>query len=78
MKIFRILVLILILLVLTGCGRDNTIAIEDFKWTFSHVQTEDGTVTFCKEAFSDTFQMPYRLLQTLPLWNQKEYTNCPF
>lgn len=55
MKIFRILVLILILLFLTGCGKDNTIAIEDYNWTFSHVQTEDGTVTFCKDGFSDTF-----------------------
>ncbi|MBQ8642188.1 MAG: hypothetical protein IJ480_08205 [Clostridia bacterium] len=50
-----IAVLMLIFLVLTGCGTDNTLAIEDFEWTFSHMQTEDGTVTFCKGTFLDTF-----------------------
>ena len=50
-----ILIPLLILLVLAGCGREDTVAIEDSEWTFSHVQTEDGTVTFCNGTLFETY-----------------------
>jgi len=53
--IIPVLLTMLFLLMLTGCGTEDAIAIEDSEWIFSHVQAEDGTVTFCNGTLFETY-----------------------
>lgn len=66
MRKFWILVSLVMLLVLTGCGTEDAISITDYEWIYSHTQTANGVVIYCNGTSFKQFPdaTPYTVTMT--------------
>lgn len=46
-KMIPVLLIMLVLLALIGCGTEDAISITDYDWIYSHTQTGNGVVIYC-------------------------------
>ena len=68
MRKFWILVSLVMILSLTGCGTEDAISITDYEWIYSHTRTTDGTVIYCNDLKQFPDAIPYSVTLTpIPL-----------
>ena len=69
------LVPVLLCMLLTGCGTEETISITDYEWIYSHTQTANGVLIYCSGTSFKQFPdaTPYTVTLTpVPLTSAAE------